>query len=88
MKSHTIFIRPDGEIKHVYSDDLRFLVDQAKHVEISRGSTVEPTSDGLWVADMAPIHGPKSPAFKLRSEALDWEIDYINRFLAQQQEEV
>ncbi len=79
---HEIFIRPNGKIECIYTDDTRFLVDQASSVKIKRGSNVEPTEDGQWIADMSPVGGPLSPSFKLRADALAWETAYLNNYLA------
>lgn len=77
MKTHSIVIRPDGTIEFIYSDALRPIIDAAKELKITRVSNVEPTDDGQWIADLAPIDGPVSGSYKLREEALRWEEKWL-----------
>ena len=81
LDTHKIFIRPNGTINCIYTDDIRFLISSAQQVNIRRVSNVEPTTDGQWVADMSPIDGPESPAFDRRADALTWEKDWIENYL-------
>jgi hypothetical protein len=38
---------------------------------------VEPTLDGRWTADLAPVHGPVLGPFSSRSEALTAERHWL-----------
>ena len=66
-----IIIQADGTSRCIYSEflDLRALGKLA----IARGSHVEPTPDGLWTANMAPVGGPLLGPFQTRSDALEAE---------------
>ena len=70
---------PDGTAITVYTEamDLPAL----GQVRCSRASHVEPTPDGRWTADMAPVGGPVLGSYKLRSEALAAEVAWLNDWL-------
>ncbi len=63
-----LLVSPSGAVRCLYSEelDLRAL----GRPSITRGSHVEPTDDGLWTADLAPVDGPKLGPFDRRSQAL------------------
>ncbi len=44
---------------------------------ITRGSHVEPTSDGQWQADLSPVNGPYLGPFANRSDALTGERTWL-----------
>ena len=44
---------------------------------IQRGSHVEPTSDGQWLADLEPVSGPVLGPFARRSDALTAEVAWL-----------
>ena len=46
-------------------------------LKIARGSHVEPTADGRWSADLAPVGGPVLGPFSHRSEALAAERQWL-----------
>ena len=46
---------------------------------IQRGSHVEPNERGQWLADLAPVGGPVLGPFRLRSEALEAERDWLEQ---------
>lgn len=70
-----LVIQPDGSLKCVYGEaiDLHAL----GQVSISRGSHVEPTSTGQWLADLSPVSGPVLGPFPQRSQALDAEREWL-----------
>jgi hypothetical protein len=70
-----LFIAPNGNVQCLYGEelDLRRIGKMAIH----RASHVEPTSDGLWMADMSPVEGPLLGPFALRSDALAAEEHWI-----------
>ena len=47
-------------------------------IDIKRASHVEPTSDGQWTADLAPVGGPILGPFAVRSEALAAEHQWLS----------
>lgn len=73
---HKVSVKVDGTIRFVYDDELESLK-YAGPSHTRRASFVEPDSNGLWVADLSPIHGPKFGPFRLRKTALDAERDWI-----------
>jgi len=70
-----LIILPSGEVRCVYDEsiDLR----QLGTLAIRRASHVEPTSDGRWLADLAPVGGSVLGPYKRRSEALAAEVEWI-----------
>jgi hypothetical protein len=46
-------------------------------LSIQRGSHVEPDSEGRWLADLAPVHGPLLGPFTERSAALAAERAWL-----------
>ena len=51
--------------------------------EITRASHVEPNEDGLWVADMGPVGGPRLEKQATSALAIDQEIDWLKQNLNQ-----
>jgi hypothetical protein len=49
-------------------------------VSVTRGSHVEPTADGQWWADLAPVCGPVLGPYALRSEALAAERQWLETY--------
>lgn len=78
---NNIVIEPDGTITFIYSDDLADMLDLGT-ARVQRASHVEPVAGG-WTADMSPVGGPvllaaEGKPFKLRSEALEAEVAWLN----------
>ncbi len=65
------------------SGNIRCLYDEAiplaslGTLAISRGSHVEPTPYGQWIADLSPVSGPCLGPFTMRSAALDAEREWL-----------
>ena len=72
-----LLIRPDGTVRAIYDEtiDLGALGRPA----ITRASHVEPTPEGRWLADMAPVGGPPLGPFDRRGEALQAELAWLER---------
>ena len=70
-----LVILPGGAVRCLYTEqiDLAALGSPA----ITRASHVEPTPDGLWLADLAPVQGPVLGPFPSRSEALAAEHSWL-----------
>jgi hypothetical protein len=68
-----------GKVHAVYSDAHAGLIDKAAHVEITRASAVEPDPRGGWTATMKD--GTKLGPYRLRSEALEAEVQYLDSVL-------
>ena len=71
-----LLIRPDGRIDCVYGEAID--LSRLGTLQIRRGSHVEPTSDGRWTVDLAPVNGPRLGPFPLRSAALAAERQWLN----------
>lgn len=73
-----IVVKPDGNSRCLYGEfiDLRALGKLA----IARGSFVEPSADGQWTADLSPVNGPMLGPFPSRSEALEAERAWLEKF--------
>lgn len=71
-----IVISPAGEIKAIYTDELLPLF-RAGKCSITRASSVEPTIDGRWEADLSPVNGPVLGPYDTRKEALESEVNYL-----------
>lgn len=76
MERIEITIAPDGTARAIYSDALRPFM-AAGEATIRRASHVEPTADGRWEADMAPVGGPVLGPFEERAAALDAEVAWL-----------
>ena len=70
-----LVIEPTGSIRCPYGESIDLAAFGA--LSISRGSFVEPTADGQWLADLAPAQGPALGPFPLRSQALQAERDWL-----------
>lgn len=70
-----LLIDSAGSVRCVYAEtiDLR----EMGLLTISRGSHVEPTEDGRWTADLAPVSGPVLGPFVTRGEALAAEVAWL-----------
>ena len=76
MTAATINITPEGEIRFIWDDKLAGLLELGKS-HIIRASHVEPNDDRQWEADMSPSGGPTLGPFKLRSDALAAELNWL-----------
>ena len=64
-----------GNVRCIYAEtlDLRGL----GKPNITRASHVEPDSAGRWIADLAPVGGPKLGPFDKRTDALAAEVQWL-----------
>jgi hypothetical protein len=70
-----LVVSAGGTIRCLYDESLELAA--LGPLSISRGSFVEPTADGQWLADLAPAQGPALGPFPLRSQALQAERDWL-----------
>ncbi len=70
-----LLINPQGGVRCVYAETLDLA--QLGPMKISRGSHVEPTSDGAWTADLSPVNGPTLGPFTTRTQALAAELNWL-----------
>ncbi len=71
-----LLVEPCGTVRCVYDETID--LSQIGRLAILRGSHVEPDFDGQWVADLAPVQGPRMGPFSNRSAALSAEADWLN----------
>ena len=51
-----LLIQPDGGVRCLYGEEIE--LQHLGRLTIARGSHVEPTANGQWTADLAPVNGP------------------------------
>ncbi len=71
-----LIISPEGSMRCIYAE----MIDLAQlgRLTISRGSHVEPDEAGHWLADLAPVGGPRLGPFPHRSDALIAEAEWLD----------
>lgn len=74
-----VYVSADGNCQSVYSEALNLKVLGGVHIR--RASHVEPNSEGLWIADLSPVDGPKLGPFTTRSQALQAEVAWLDVWL-------
>jgi hypothetical protein len=74
MKQLIFIVDSRGHATCIYDDALADLLKEGK-VTIKRMSSVEPDDNGNWIAHM--VDGTNIGPFRLRQEALDAEIKYL-----------
>ena len=74
-----VVIKPSGTLVGIYDDAMNY--GTFGKPDIRRASHVEPDESGCWFADLSPVKGPKLGPFNKRSEAIDAELEYLNRIL-------
>jgi hypothetical protein len=72
-----LIVARSGSVRCVYGEELD--LSRLGHLNIQRGSHVEPTLDGLWTADLSPVGGPCLGPFAQRSKALQAEVAWLHR---------
>ena len=70
-----LIVHADGGISCVYSEELNLA--SLGTLAIRRASHVEPDVHGQWLADLAPVGGPKLGPFNQRSLALAAEQAWL-----------
>ena len=71
-----LVIDSQGGVRCVYDETLPLA--ELGRVTITRGSHVEPDEQGQWMADLAPVRGPRLGPFAARSEALAAERAWLD----------
>ena len=77
-----LYISTCGDCTAIYDETLDLRELGRSHIR--RASHVEPTPDGQWTADLAPLAGPLFGPFHSRSQALDAEVTWLNESLLKQ----
>jgi hypothetical protein len=70
-----LIVEPDGRLRCLYDESIDLAA--LGRLTITRGSHVEPTADGRWTADLAPVGGPILGPFGTRSGALAAEREWL-----------
>lgn len=70
-----IVVASNGDIRCVYDEALE--LGNLGSLTIRRGSHVEPDHAGNWLADLAPVGGPRFGPFAKRSDALTAEVAWL-----------
>ena len=73
-----LIVSSNGEARCIYSEDVDLSV--IGKLQIQRGSHVEPTSEGQWMADLCPVDGPRLGPFANRSDALRAEVAWLKQY--------
>lgn len=72
-----LIVKATGSVHCLYGEELDLR--RLGRLAISRGSHVEPTSDGQWMADMASVRGPVLGPFPCRTDALTAERHWLEQ---------
>lgn len=70
-----LIIAPHGDVRCIYSEEIE--LSRLGKLSIRRGSHVEPTGDGRWIADLSPVNGPQLGPYSNRTEALAAEVAWL-----------
>ena len=70
-----LLIETTGTVRCVFGEEID--LGQLGRLSIRRGSHVEPTPDGQWTADLAPVQGPLLGPFPTRTAALNAEVSWL-----------
>ena len=70
-----LLIEPSGTVRCVFGEEID--LGELGQLSIRRGSHVEPTPDGRWTADLAPVDGPLLGPFPTRTAALEAEVTWL-----------
>ena len=73
-----VLIKRTGEVEYIYDDILQTIF-SLKDRKIERASHVEPCDDGRWTADMKPSGGGVLGPFETRRDALEAEVEWLER---------
>lgn len=71
-----LIVTAEGNVKFIWDDELAPLFALGAGV-IGRASHVEPVGT-MWLADLAPVGGPRLGPFRWRSDAIEAELAWLN----------
>lgn len=66
-----------GSFRFIHSDEGAAVMRAVAPLRIRRASSVEPTPEGTWTADLSPVNGPTLGPFETRAEALSAELEWL-----------
>jgi hypothetical protein len=67
-----------GQIRCIYGEEID--LSTLGPISIRRASHVEPDAQGKWWADLSPVSGPRLGPFDRRSNALEAELAWLERW--------
>ena len=70
-----MIITPGGVVRAIYGEEIP--LNTLGTLTITRASQVEPTPEGAWRVDLAPVGGPSLGPYGQRSEALAAEVAWL-----------
>jgi hypothetical protein len=70
-----LIVAPTGLVCCLYAEAIA--LGELGRASIERASHVEPTAAGAWMADLAPVGGPRLGPYPLRSAALAAEVEWL-----------
>ena len=70
-----LVISPGGAVRCIYDEAIELVKLGQPHIQ--RASHLEPDGRGQWIADLAPVGGPKLGPFSRRSAALEAERRWL-----------
>ena len=71
-----LVVEPGGRVRCRYGEAIDLAV--LGVLSVRRASHVEPDGAGAWWADLSPAGGPRLGPYRLRSEALRAEADWLD----------
>ena len=72
-------IGSDGRVGFVYTEEMP--MESVGRVSVRRASSVEPTDNGDWTADLSQSGGPTLGPFESRSQAINAEVAWLELHL-------
>lgn len=72
-----LVISRDGVVRCLYTEQIDLSV--LGPLAVRRASHVEPDEEGQWYADLSPVNGPKLGPYRLRSQALEAEVRWLEQ---------
>jgi hypothetical protein len=70
-----LIVTPQGAVRCLYGETID--LSGIGRLSIVRGSHVESDDEGRWLADLAPVGGPRLGPFPRRSQALNAEAAWL-----------
>lgn len=82
MTEYSVFILPDGTIRFIYDDSLKWLSSES-NIFLKRASHIEANVNDNkveWFADLSPVNGPLLGPFASREESIEAEKHWLHKY--------